>query len=64
MKDYQVRVVEEADELDVKILKLSNFLDDSKSLNIAEPEYFRLKRQLDAMQLYSYILHNRIKHFI
>jgi len=63
MKDYQLRVIEEADELDIKIRKLTNFLLKPQN-TILLPELTRLNRQLDAMRLYSYILHNRIKHFI
>ena len=64
MQEYQLRVVEEADALDEKIIKLIAFLAEPKVLNVADPEYARLERQLDAMRLYSYILHNRIKHFL
>jgi len=63
MEDYQLRVIEEADELDVKIHKLESFLR-LPPKNVLLPELTRLNRQLDAMRLYSYILHNRIKHFI
>ena len=65
MEDYQKRVIEEADELDNKIEKLETFLlNPSSYIKITElPELGRLKRQADAMRLYSYILHNRIKHF-
>lgn len=63
MEDYQVRVVEEADELDTKISKLESFLR-TPPINVNIPELERLKRQVDAMRLYSYILHNRIKHFV
>jgi len=62
MEEYQRRVVEEADTLDVKIAKLETFLE-NPPININIPELSRLKRQADAMRLYSYILHNRIKHF-
>jgi len=63
MKEYQIRVIEEADELDVKIKKLTNFLFASPS-DLPLPELTRMNHQLDAMRLYSYILHNRIKHFL
>lgn len=62
MQEWQSRVVIEADELDAKILKLETFL--SFPNDVQPPELNRLARQLDAMRLYSYILHNRIKHFI
>lgn len=62
MKDWQNRVVIEADELDDKIKKLEAFLR-LPPLDINIPELHRLQRQADAMRLYSYILHNRIKHF-
>jgi len=62
MEEYQKLVIIEADELDYKITKLEDFLR-LPPININIPELNRLQRQADAMRLYSYILHNRIKHF-
>jgi len=64
MEDYQTRVVEEADELDKKIEKLEAFTKNLFFCGLPAPEAGRMLRQLDAMRLYSYILHNRIKHFL
>lgn len=62
MEEYQKRVIDEADQLDEKIIKLETFLDSDRHVDL--PELFRLEHQLDTMRLYSYILHNRIKHFL
>jgi len=62
MEEYQKRVIIEADELDDKITKLATFL--AFPNDVQPPELNRLEHQLAAMKLYSYILHNRIKHFI
>jgi len=63
MEEYQKRVIDEADQLDEKIKKLKCFIEYPPN-SVGLPELNRLCRQLDAMQLYSYILHNRIKHFL
>lgn len=62
MEEYQKRVIDEVEELDVKIGKLEKFIE-NPPINIDVYEFNRLKHQADAMRLYSYVLHNRIKHF-
>ena len=63
MEDYQIRVVEEKRELDAKLEKLNVFLgtDLCKKLDLAE--IINLSRQSVAMEMYSKVLEERIKHF-
>jgi len=63
MEDYQKRVIEEKQELDRKIGKLTSFLDSipGKSLNGDESE--RMKRQLTLMGNYSDVLGERMESF-
>lgn len=63
MNDFQVRVLKEKEELDVKINALASFLckDIFEALN--REEQFRLKKQFEIMKLYSAVLGERIAHF-
>lgn len=64
MQDYQTRVVEEKAQLDDKIHKLGEFIeDDPVFFDIDPEEQNRLERQLDAMTEYSEILRERIECF-
>jgi hypothetical protein len=63
MQPYQQRVVEEAEQLDERIDKLFAFTDHPQFKLIPEDERDRMYRQLDAMRLYSLILHERIEAF-
>lgn len=63
-KDYQIRVIEEAEDLQDKILLLEIFITSNniyKELSI--DEQIRLKQQLMAMQYYLTILVERIENF-
>lgn len=62
MLPYQERVVEEKQELDLKIARLNSFLSDHPK-SLSDVEYVLLAEQLKAMQLYSSILMQRIRHF-
>ena len=61
MEDYQERVVEERKELNVKIDKLSHFL--NSTTGISSMEATRMNRQLIYMGLYSDVLGERIDSF-
>lgn len=62
---YQVRVQNEAAELDERIEKLRTFIfDNAGYLTLSGEERFRLKEQLEAMQRYAEILHLRIRSFV
>lgn len=61
-KDYQLRVCEEAFELDNKILKLHTFIEINHD-GIEVNELNRMKQQLMAMQYYLTILIERIENF-
>jgi hypothetical protein len=63
MKAYQERVMEEKAELDKKILSLSLFRDGDVYKTLASPEKARLTNQYRVMQVYSYILGERISNF-
>lgn len=61
MEDYQKRVVEEKKELDVKIDKLSDFL--NRTAGLPQAEVARMDRQVIYMGLYSEVLAERIENF-
>ena len=64
MEPHQQRVVEEKEQLDAKILKLFNFIQENSlfaSLPVIEQEL--LTTQLSAMRVYSDILGMRISAF-
>lgn len=66
MGDWQDRVIEEKQELDKKIIKLSTFqkTDGFQRMQIeAEGDYVLLKNQLRVMKKYSKLLELRIKRF-
>lgn len=64
-EEYQVRVCEEARELDYKINKLSSFIKNPAApfVILNKDEQIRLKQQLMAMQYYLTILVERIENF-
>jgi hypothetical protein len=63
MQPYQQRVIQENDELLLKINALNDFL--SRDDSTASPEeYTRMTRQLAAMREYAYILAERIEAFV
>jgi len=61
MEPYQERVIEENKELEIKIDKLSAFLQGSFSLT--DDERWLLDTQLTLMGLYSDVLRKRIQNF-
>lgn len=63
MELYQLRVAQEAVELDSKINKLSAFLNSSQYQDLHANDQYILSRQLKAMIQYSDILHERIARF-
>lgn len=63
MLPHQERVVQEQDELDEKIVKLSTFLQSPAIEKIDIEEKPRLQEQLIVMQKYSNILGQRIAAF-
>lgn len=61
---YQQRVIDEKEELDSRLAKLSIFLDSDTFETLVDPtERFRLKKQARIMREYSDILAERIAHF-
>jgi hypothetical protein len=63
MQDYQLRVIEEKRELDMKSSLLHAFLYAHKSIGLDAAERRRMELQLSAMALYSHCLGERIAHF-
>jgi hypothetical protein len=63
MEDWQLRVVEEKDELDKKASKLVDFIMGEKSANIQGDERYLLIQQRNVMLSYSDILAARINLF-
>lgn len=63
MKEHQKRVVLEKKELDVKINKLSVFMESELHNSLEGLERVRLFKQFEAMQMYSNCLNERINCF-
>lgn len=63
MADYQLRVVEERDDLNGKIERLTKFLDTPIYNSLPVPEKDRLVAQLRVMNEYLKILDARIDNF-
>lgn len=63
MQEYQNRVIEERQELDIKIGKLSDFTLSNKWADVLVDEQNRILKQLTAMVKYLHILDERIKAF-
>ena len=63
MEAYQVRVVEEKQDLDSKLEKLNLFVTSTKFDDVPLPEQERLKKQLLIMKEYSQVLSDRIAVF-
>ena len=63
MLDYQIRVVEEKDELDGKIERLAKFKQSEQFVSVPKDEQDRLTQQLAVMREYSSILGERIAAF-
>lgn len=60
MEPYQVRMLEEREELAEKVERLQKFNESTQFSTLEKGEQNRLRRQLDAMCLYLYILNERI----
>ena len=63
MKEWQLRVIREKSELDVKIVKLDRFLDSDHVGQLLVSDVALLGDQLEAMKCYSGILGTRIERF-
>jgi len=63
MQEWQQRVVKEYDELSQKILKLVEFVFDSKFQELPTEDQTLLRAQLGAMSSYSAILELRMQRF-
>lgn len=63
MEQYQVRVIEEKEELDKKILNLIKFFETETFVKLSLDEQERMKRQAKAMTDYSIVLGERINNF-
>ena len=63
MNPYQLRVIEEKEQLDEKLAKLILFFTNPIYLGLDDAEKVRLKRQVDAMGNYSAVLRERISAF-
>lgn len=63
MQPHQQRVIEEKEELDIKIEKLTSFFETKLFHEIDILEQNRLKTQLHHMGEYSKILSDRINNF-
>lgn len=64
MQPHQQRVVEEKNELDEKLSKLSAFIDNSELFfKLSEEDQDLLGRQEDIMKKYSQVLRERIQLF-
>lgn len=63
MNDFQLRVLKEKEELDVKINALCSFMVKDIFESLKLEEQFRLKKQFEIMKLYSAVLGERIANF-
>lgn len=61
---HQERVLKEKEELDARIQKLVDFVEDISKFNaVARNEQVNLMRQLTAMRAYSSVLDDRVQEF-
>lgn len=63
MEEYQERVIEERDQLDARLKKLTEFKLTDKFHSLPVPEVKRLNRQVHIMHLYLDVLIERIEAF-
>lgn len=63
MTDFQLRVLSEKQELDVKLVKLNNFIVSESFLSLSEINKELLKKQANIMLQYSNVLFERITEF-
>jgi len=64
MKDYQKRVIKDKKDLEVKIIKLTEFLCSNLSVNLTSKQRELMQKQLYIMLQYTTILETRINDFI
>jgi hypothetical protein len=62
-QDYQLRVISERFELDVKIEKLDNLVKSESFKTLVSIEADLMKSQLEFMKEYSHVLTQRISYF-
>lgn len=63
MKDWQKRAIKEAEELEEKIVKLSEFLNSDEFINLDNEDKRLLTQQYDHMQDYHSVLRHRVDLF-
>lgn len=63
MHDYQQRIIDEKKELDEKLELINFFFDSQTYFALSESEQVRIRKQGDAMELYSQVLTERINAF-
>jgi len=64
MKNYQKRVIKDKKDLEVKIIKLTEFLCSNLSVNLTSKQRELMQKQLYIMLQYTTILETRINDFI
>lgn len=63
MKDYQKRVIEERDQLQERVGRLYEFMEEDEFCNLPDAEKDSLNQQLPSMCDYLRILNERIANF-
>lgn len=63
MLPYQLRVVDEEEQLHIKLIALLDFIEQPSFAEIDLPEQYRLKLQAMSMGHYHLVLTERISHF-
>ena len=63
MKDYQLRVIDESNDLAAKRLRLETFINSDGFLKASDIEQRLLARQKTQMKAYHETLRERIQHF-
>jgi len=63
MEPYQIRVVQEKQELDQKLEKLVTYLDSAHFASLPTEEKWLMREQAQVMAAYSRILGSRIQRF-
>lgn len=64
MENYQERVIEEAKELNVKVIALNEFLRTAELVTLDDTDQDLLQAQYVAMREYLDILNRRIERFV
>lgn len=63
MEEYQIRIKEEWADLQLKVMKLTDFLSSEKFTTLDEIDQGLLRQQLSAMMEYEEILEERMARF-